>query len=94
MKNTAHFDLNDRNMTNARFIQANQLPQIDSHLTAKLYVDTAVSVAIDEPPLLRLDPHERLKRSFILLNSTLTTIKTVFGIPTKNMLIKNSMIPV
>ena len=39
VKNTAHIDLNDRNITNARFIQVNQLPQIDSHLTTKLYVD-------------------------------------------------------
>ena len=36
LKNNAHIDLNDRNITNARFIQVNQLPQIDSHLTAKL----------------------------------------------------------
>ena len=49
IKNTAHIDLNDRNITNARFIQVNQLPQIDSHLTAKLYVDTA----IDETSLVR-----------------------------------------
>ena len=40
LKNTEHIDLNDRNITNARFIQVNQLPQIDSHLAAKLYVDT------------------------------------------------------
>ena len=49
VKNTAHFDLNDRNITNARFIQVNQMPQIDSHLTAKLYVDNA----IDESSLVR-----------------------------------------
>ena len=36
LKNTAHIDLIDRNITNARFIQANQWPQIDFHLTAKL----------------------------------------------------------
>ena len=47
IKNNAHIDLYDRNITNARFIQVNQLPQIDSHLTAKLYVDNA----IDEPSL-------------------------------------------
>ena len=29
-------------MTNARFIQVKQLPQIDSQLTAKLYVDKAI----------------------------------------------------
>ena len=49
VKNTAHFDLNDRNITNARFIQVNQWPQIDSHLTPKLYVDNI----IDESSLVR-----------------------------------------
>ena len=49
IKNNAHIDLNDRNITNARFIQVNQLPQRDSHLTAKLYVDNS----IDESSLLR-----------------------------------------
>ena len=34
--------MNDRNITNARFIQVNQLPQIDSHLTAKLFVDNSI----------------------------------------------------
>ena len=41
--------MNDRNITNARFIQVNQWPQIDSHLTAKLYVDTE----IDQSSLVR-----------------------------------------
>ena len=49
IKNTEHIDLNDRNITTARFIQVNQLPQIDSHLTAKLYVDNA----IDETSIIR-----------------------------------------
>ena len=49
MKNTAHIDLNDRKITNARFIQVNQLPQIDSPLTGKLYVDKAT----DEESLVR-----------------------------------------
>ena len=49
VKNDAHIDLNDRNITNARFIQVNQLPQIDSHLTVKLYVDSS----IDEVSLVR-----------------------------------------
>ena len=55
MKNNAHTDLNDRNITNARFIQVNHLPQIDSHLCAKKYVDNS----IDESSLLRLDPDEK-----------------------------------
>ena len=41
--------MNDKNISNARFIHANQLPQIDSHLTAKLYVDNA----IDEKSVVR-----------------------------------------
>ena len=41
--------MNDRNNFNARFIQVNQLPQIDSHLTAKLYVGNS----IDESSLVR-----------------------------------------
>ena len=39
--NTFHKDLNDKIITFARFIQVNQLPQIDSPLTAKQYVDSA-----------------------------------------------------
>ena len=49
LKNTAHIDMNDRNITNIRFLQVNQLPQIDSHLTAKIYVDNS----IDETSLVR-----------------------------------------
>ena len=45
VNNNAHIDLNDRNTTNARFIQVNQWPQIDSHLTPKLYVDTEIDQA-------------------------------------------------
>ena len=50
LKNTEQTDLNDRNTTNARFIQVNQWPQMDSHLAAKLYVCNA----IDEPSLVRI----------------------------------------
>ena len=49
VKNNAHKYLNDRNITNARFIQVNQMHRNDSHLTAKLYVD----ISIDEPTLVR-----------------------------------------
>ena len=38
-----------RNITNARFIKVNQWPQIDSHLTPKLYIDTE----IDQPSVVR-----------------------------------------
>ena len=43
-KNTTHIDLNDRKNTNARFIQVNQLPQIDSHPTAKFIQTENVSI--------------------------------------------------
>ena len=72
----------DRNITNAKFVQVNQLRQIVSHLTAKLYVDKS----IDESNLLRLDPDEKLKlveQDSIVLNSTLTSPKTIIEIPTK-----------
>ena len=72
LKNSAHIDLNDRNITNARFIQVIQLPPIDSHLTAKLYVDNAISDSVDESSLLRLDTDEKLTQDTIVLNSTLT----------------------
>ena len=49
IQNSEHIDLNDRNITNAKFIQVNQLTQIDSHSTANLYVDKS----IDEPSLVR-----------------------------------------
>ena len=42
IKNTEHIDLNYRTFTNARFIQVNRWPQIDSHLTPKLYVDAEI----------------------------------------------------
>ena len=83
LKNTAHIDLNDRNITNCRFLSVNQLPQIDSHLTAKLYVDKAISDSIDESSLLRLDTDEKLTQDTIVLNSTLTSPKTIVELPTK-----------
>ena len=49
VKKTEHINLNDRNITIARFIQVNQWPQIDSHLTPKLYVEKVV----DELSLVR-----------------------------------------
>ena len=67
IKNNAHIDLNDRNITNATFIQVNQLPQIDSHLTAKLYVDNS----IDEPSLVRNDQDNDFN------NNNLTNINSI-----------------
>ena len=67
IKKSAHIDLNDRNITNARFIQVNQLPQIDSHLTAKLYVDRE----IDQSSLVRNNQNNDFN------NNQLTIIKSI-----------------
>ena len=67
INNTAHIDLKDKNITNARFIQVNQLPQIDSHLTAKLYFDNS----IDETSLLRNNKNNDFA------NYNLTNINTI-----------------
>ena len=67
MKNNAHIDLSDRNFTNARLIQVNQWPQIDSHLTANLYVDTE----IDQSSLARNNQDNDFN------NSTLKNINSI-----------------
>ena len=71
LKNTKHIDLNDRNITNARFIQVNQWPQTDSHLTAKLYVDTE----IDQPSLARNNQDNDFNNNY-LTNINSITLKT------------------
>ena len=67
IKNTEHIHLNDRNITNARFIQVNQMLQIDSHLTAKLYVDNST----DETSLVRNNQDKDFN------NKNLTNINTI-----------------
>ena len=68
--------MNDRNITNARFIQVNQMPQIQSHLTAKLYVDNS----IDESSLVRnnkdndFDNYKLTNINSITLNNRLKMI--------------------
>ena len=68
LKITSHMDLNDRNITKARFMQVNQLPQIDSHLTAKLNVDNA----IDGMSLVRTNQDNDFN------NYNLTNINSIF----------------
>ena len=84
VKNSTLIDLKDRNISNARFIQVNQVPRIDSHLTAKLYVDNS----IDESSLLQFDPNEKLdldNQDSILFNFSVTESKTVMEIPKKSL---------
>ena len=61
----------DQNITGARFIQVNQLPQIDSHLTAKLNVDNA----IDEQSLVRNSQDNDFK-NYNLTNINSITLNT------------------
>ena len=67
MKKRERLDLNDRNITNARFFQVNQLPQIDSLSTAKLYVD----ISLDEVSLVRNSQDNDFN------NYNLTTINSI-----------------
>ena len=85
-KNNAHINLHVRNFSKARYIQVNQWPQVDSHVAAKLYVDDTIPNRLDESTLLRLDPDEKLKldeQDSIVLNSTLTSPRTIIELPTK-----------
>ena len=86
IKNTAHVDFNDKNLDNVRFVKVNSMPAVGEHLTAKYYVDNAISNSINESSLLRLDANEKLeldKQNSIILNSTLTDPMTIIEIPTK-----------
>ena len=87
IKNTAHVDFNDKNVDNVRFLKVNSMPAVGEHLTAKYYVDNAIFHSVQEPSLLRLDPDEKLKldeQDSIILNTTLTSPKTIIEIPTEN----------
>ena len=63
--------MNDRNITNARFIQVSQLLQIDFHLTPKLYVDNA----IDESTLVRSNQNKDFN-NYNLANINSITLNT------------------
>ena len=74
-KYSSHIYLNDTNITDARFLQVKQLPQIDSHLTAKLYVDNVV----DEVSLVRSNQDNDFN------NHNLTNINSItFNTPAVN----------
>ena len=60
------------------------MPAVGEHLTAKYYVDNAISDRVNEQSLLRLDPGEKLTQDSIILISTLTSPKTIVELPTKN----------
>ena len=43
IKNKDHVDFNDKNLDNVRWIKVNKRPAVEEYLTAKLYVDNALS---------------------------------------------------
>ena len=49
-----------------------------------MYVDNVISDGVNESSLLRLDPDETLKQDTIILNSTLSTPKTIIELSFKN----------
>ena len=88
--NTRHTDLKDHNITNIRFLQITQPPQIDTHATNRIFVTNL----LDNATLLRLDRNEQLNipnQDFITLNSAYTSPETVFNIPINNQhLVRNN----
>ena len=76
MKNSKDIELNDKSITNVKFMEVNHLPEIGYQLPPKLYVDNVIRNSLNESPLLRLDLHEKLKideQDSKLLKSTLTS---------------------
>ena len=85
-RNTTHVDFNDKNLDNVRFVKVNSMPAVGELLTTKDYVDNAIYYSVEELSLLRLDPDEQLKldeKASIILNSTLTSTKTIMELPIK-----------
>ena len=86
-RNTTHFDFNDENLDNFRFIKVNSMPGVGEHLRAKIFFDHADYHSVHESSLLRLDPYEKLKlvdQDSIIVDSTLISPKTKKEIPTKS----------
>ena len=63
------------------------MPTLEEQLTSKINVDQAISEGVDDSSMLRSDPIEKLKvdeQDTIVLNSTLTSPKTIIELPTKS----------
>ena len=87
IRKIARVDFNKKNLDNVRFVKVKNLLAVQEHLTPQFYVYEAFSHSLDESPLLRLDPVEKLKlveQDSIFLNSTLTSPKTIIEIPNKS----------
>ena len=76
-------EFNDVKLENIKIVKVDCQPAVNEHLTPKRHVD----IAIDESPLLKLEPNEILdldNQDSKKLNSTSTTPKTIVEIPTKS----------
>ena len=65
------------------------MPAVREHLTPVYYVDQIISYEVDEISLLRLDPNEELnpdEQDSIILNSTVTSPRTIIELPTESYL--------
>ena len=72
------------------------MPEFGDQLTSKIYVDNVIRNSADESTLLSLDPDEKLnlhEQDSILLNSTLTSPKTINKLPNKSFADNNINIP-
>ena len=64
------------------------MPAVGEHLATKYYVEEAISTSVNESPLLRLNHNEEGKldeEDSIILNSTLSSLKTKIELPPKLM---------
>ena len=86
-KNNTPTDFNDKKIDNVRFVKVNSMLAVREHLTPKYYVDHAISHSVHESTLLRLEPDEKVKlheQDSIILNSILTSPKTILELPTES----------
>ena len=87
IRNTSHVEFNEKKLDNVRFVKVNSMPAVGEHLTAKYYVDKAISHSVRQSSLLRLDPDEKVKvdeQNSINLNSALTSPQTIIEVPSKS----------
>ena len=86
IKNIAHVEFIGENLDNVQFIKISSMPAFGEHLRDEHYFDQAISNSVDEQTLLGLDPNEKLKlveQDSTILNSSLTSPKTIIEIPIK-----------
>ena len=87
IKNIAHVDFNNKNPDNVEFVKINSMPAVGEHLAANYYVVRVFFCSVNDTSSLRLDLVEKLRldeQNSKILNSTLTTPRTIIELPTKS----------